>query len=523
MPEQYLSIPVGEIHPSPTNPRKIFNEVKLAELAASIANVGILQPVVVRPIEAGYQLVCGERRYRATLIAGLAEIPCMVRDMSDADVLEAHVLENNQRDDMHPLEEMAGFQAILDKGIYGQGIEAVAKLAERIGKSVRYVYDALKFKDLSEDSQRLFLEGNLPKSHAIELSRLSPKEQERVLKECTNWKGELVSLREMRDKIKGAYLPVRIFPFSLSETHYHPTAGACGLCPKNTAVNKLLHPDMEGAAAGLCTDKSCYDKKLEGWLECRIQEHRERNGPDAPLLANRSNKKWNPLVRWEHWRPCGENAEGGEQGLYIDKPTEYDHDCGKLIWFTRVVREPARSYDYAAEQRERKEATRKALGHRRALAAAVIARPITVDRAFWEMLIWAIYAQIDDSFSETLGVLGWAPVPNDENDDLYEYEDSLKAGIAASTDEQLVKAALLMLASQDLEYAHAEADTLGTITDYLGIDASTVGAVLQTSAADAADEILESNADLEDKLDAALALADETLETDPGDPTEAFA
>jgi ParB/RepB/Spo0J family partition protein len=171
------SIPIAEIRPG-KNPRKLFDEDSLGELADSIRSKGVLQPILVRPSGRGFELVAGERRWRAAKIAGLAEIPATVRELSDEDVLEISLIENLQRADLHPLEEAEGYRQLMTRGRYDVG-----KIAEKTGRSIKYVYDRMKLLDLSKDAKKAFSSGKFTARHAILLARLKPDQQARAMRE----------------------------------------------------------------------------------------------------------------------------------------------------------------------------------------------------------------------------------------------------------------------------------------------------------------------------------------------------
>ncbi len=173
----YQEIAVGQLRPSPLNPRKTFDEGKLAELAASFAGAGIIEPIVVRANGAPgtYEVVAGERRRRAAILAKLATVPAVVRELSDAQVLEIMVVENNQREGVNPLEEAAGFRALLQTGY------ELDHLAERLGRSKKYVYDRIKLLDLVPIAQHLLLDGKMSAGHGILLARLKAEDQARAL------------------------------------------------------------------------------------------------------------------------------------------------------------------------------------------------------------------------------------------------------------------------------------------------------------------------------------------------------
>jgi len=170
------SLPLASIRPSSTNPRQNFDAAKLEELAASVKEHGVLQPVLVRADGKRYELVAGERRLRAAQMAGLEEIPAIVREYTDVQVLEIQVIENLQRDDLHPLEEADGYLKLSKMKGYD-----VAKIAARIGRSVKYVYDRMKLVSLVKEAREIFLAGRVTPGHAILLARLKPGDQTRAI------------------------------------------------------------------------------------------------------------------------------------------------------------------------------------------------------------------------------------------------------------------------------------------------------------------------------------------------------
>jgi len=175
---QLLEIPLGDLHESPLNPRKFFDPAKLAELTASVETKGIQVPLVVRPRNgtgAGFEIGAGHRRYRSAKAAGLATAPAFVRPMDDQEFVEFVTFENLERDDLHPLEEAEGYKNLAARGY------DVQRIADRIGKSVKYVYDRVKLLALTKEAQQLFRAGTITAGHAILLARLGPKDQARCL------------------------------------------------------------------------------------------------------------------------------------------------------------------------------------------------------------------------------------------------------------------------------------------------------------------------------------------------------
>ena len=157
-----VELKISELEPNREQPRREFDEKAMAELADSIAQHGLLQPLLVRPLfGGGYQIVAGERRWRAARMAGLSEVPAVVREMSDHEVMELALIENLQREDLTPLEEANGYQTLLDK--YGMTQDEVAKT---VGKSRPAVANALRLLHLPEAIREMVERGELSAGHA---------------------------------------------------------------------------------------------------------------------------------------------------------------------------------------------------------------------------------------------------------------------------------------------------------------------------------------------------------------------
>ena len=159
-----MLVPVETIHPNPDQPRRHFDADDLNDLAGSIRSKGIIQPLVVRahPVKAGeYEIVAGERRWRASQLAQLHELPVVVREFSDLDVLEIAIIENIQRADLNPIEEAIGYRQLMDK--FGHTQE---QMAEALGKSRPHIANVLRLLALPEDVQRFVINGSLSSGHA---------------------------------------------------------------------------------------------------------------------------------------------------------------------------------------------------------------------------------------------------------------------------------------------------------------------------------------------------------------------
>jgi ParB family chromosome partitioning protein len=159
-----MLVPVETIHPNPGQPRRHFDADDLNDLAGSIRSKGIIQPLVVRahPVKAGeYEIVAGERRWRASQLAQLHELPVVVREFSDLDVLEIAIIENIQRADLNPIEEASGYRQLMDK--FGHTQE---QMAEVLGRSRPHIANVLRLLALPDDVQRFVINGSLSSGHA---------------------------------------------------------------------------------------------------------------------------------------------------------------------------------------------------------------------------------------------------------------------------------------------------------------------------------------------------------------------
>ncbi len=183
-------IPIGDIHSNALQPRKRFDEAGLAELAASIREKGVLQPIVVRRRDSGYEIVLGERRWRAAQAAGLEAIPALVRDTSDRESLEIALVENIQREDLNPIELATAYRGLIEVNGLNQ-----EDLASRLGKDRTTVANTLRLLSLPEDIQINLVEGALAMGHARALLGAASPARQRFLRDRILREG--LSVREV--------------------------------------------------------------------------------------------------------------------------------------------------------------------------------------------------------------------------------------------------------------------------------------------------------------------------------------
>lgn len=156
-----LVVPIEQVHANPDQPRRTFAEDALKELASSVAEKGVIQPLIVRQTKKGYEIVAGERRWRAAQMAKLHEIPVLVRDYDDTEVLEIAIIENIQRADLNPVDEAAGYKQLMERFGHTQD-----KLSTALGKSRSHIANLLRLLTLPEEIQTYLVSGQLTAGHA---------------------------------------------------------------------------------------------------------------------------------------------------------------------------------------------------------------------------------------------------------------------------------------------------------------------------------------------------------------------
>jgi ParB family chromosome partitioning protein len=205
------TIAIEEIHPAPDQPRTHFDDTRLEELAASIRTQGIIQPVIVRVrVGGGYELVAGERRWRAAQRAGLHEVPAVVRDVSPTRAFEMALVENLQREDLNPLEEAAGYQRLVTEFGYTQ-----ESLADKVGKDRSTVANALRLLRLPDGVRGLLAEGRLSMGHARALLGLETTDaMEKVARRVVSQDLSVRKVEELVKRERSGAPTARIAPVS---------------------------------------------------------------------------------------------------------------------------------------------------------------------------------------------------------------------------------------------------------------------------------------------------------------------
>lgn len=174
--EEFKIVQIKDIQKNPYQPRKEFSEEKIQELAQSIKENGLIQPIIVRKSPVlGYEILAGERRYRASIVAGLAEVPVIVKQLSDQDMMLHSIIENLQRENLNPIEEAKAYQSLIDKGF------THTEIAEKMGKSRPYITNLVRLLGLPKHILTEVESGKLSQAHARLLIQLSSDKQDKLL------------------------------------------------------------------------------------------------------------------------------------------------------------------------------------------------------------------------------------------------------------------------------------------------------------------------------------------------------
>lgn len=266
----FQEIGIDQIVKSKTNPRKHSDKDSLKDLTESIKTKGVLQPVLVRVMKDGkFELICGSRRLEASKAAGLKTIPAIIRDLSDREVVEVQVIENLQREDVHPLEEAEGYESLIAK----YGYAGVDEIAARVGKSKGYVYQRLKLCDLIQPARKAFYEGIFSTSIAYLIARVPQQLQPKLLEELQGWDWDhrTLTVSDVKHKIESDFMyKLSDAPFKAND----PDLGevACDVCPKNSGNQNDLFGDIKG---NVCTDPECFFRKRLAFSKRQVEKAKE--------------------------------------------------------------------------------------------------------------------------------------------------------------------------------------------------------------------------------------------------------
>ncbi len=207
--ESVINVPVADITPSRFQPRRVFDEEKLQELAASIKEQGVIQPVVLCKRKGKYELIAGERRWRATKLLGYKTVPGIIKTVRDSDALEMAIIENIQRDELSPIEEANAFDRLMNEFAFTQ-----EKLAEKLGKSRSNVANILRLLKLPDSIKDDLGSGRLTMGHARALLSAKTEKEQLKLRDAILKAG--MNVRQVEKRVKNRHTNSKISPSSLS-------------------------------------------------------------------------------------------------------------------------------------------------------------------------------------------------------------------------------------------------------------------------------------------------------------------
>ncbi len=281
--EQIVHIPLTDIIPSKTNPRGAPSPEGIDDLASDIERRGVRQAITVRPTKAKgkFVIVFGERRWRASGKANKETIPCVVRDLSDEEAYEEQVIENLQREDLHPLDEAAAFKRLYDQAFKQtkHHDETIKIVAQKLGKkhAPEFIAQRLKLNDLDTTGKDAFRKGDLQLGHANELARLRPEEQKLALswmlkksqdhRVPAEWEKRPIipGVPELRLWIQqNLFLDLTKAPFDTSNPNLNSEMGPCTTCPFKTGNQPALFGDVQKDET--CTVPACWATKRNNHL-----------------------------------------------------------------------------------------------------------------------------------------------------------------------------------------------------------------------------------------------------------------
>ncbi|WJJ96394.1 ParB/RepB/Spo0J family partition protein [Algibacter luteus] len=270
---QVQELPIGRIIPDPMQPRKTFNEEALKQLAESIEEHGVLQPITVRKSGKDYIIVMGERRYRASKLAKKKTILSIVREYDNNDVLEIQIIENLQRQDVEPTEEAEAVAFLSEK-------YAPTEIAKRLGRTENFVRQRLKLAALIEGFKVFVRNGEMTISLGVGVALFEPEEQQMMLETM----GEEFNAHQINQMIKNQTYDLENAPFDVVDDKLITKVGACTTCPFNAANQGNLFGDGKM----VCTKSACYEtKKSKSFLNL-IEKSKKEN----VLLIPEIRKYW---------------------------------------------------------------------------------------------------------------------------------------------------------------------------------------------------------------------------------------
>lgn len=441
--QEFQVIPLSALRESKTNPRRHFNPTAFEELVKSIRTHGVLVPLIVRGFgregdERTYEIVCGARRYRAAKKASVKDVPVRIQPLTDLQVLEIQVIENLQREDVHPLDEGAGYRVLIEKTGHD-----VATIAAKVDKSISYIYQRLKLTELIEPAKKACLEDKITAGHAILIARLQPGDQAEALKACFDrFDNYTKSVRHLGRWIEeNIHLDLHAAPFPKADAMLFPAAGPCTTCPKRTGFTPDLFPDIK--KKDTCTDQHCFEKKISAFIARRKAEFHEKGKKILELSGEwHQGKRKDGLVPREGWehaakQRCGKATlglimDGRERGQVVTA-------CADRTCKTHHIHTRPWTPSKAEQAKQKKEAQRvrtEGIVRRRVVEAILAKAPARLAVHDLRVVANAMYGRLWHDNQKALCVRRkWEPRKGQYGQK--DYEAPARTAIAAMTEADL--------------------------------------------------------------------------------------
>jgi ParB family transcriptional regulator, chromosome partitioning protein len=494
------NLELSQIIPSTTNPRKSFDQVALEQLAESIKEIGVTVPILVRPwpkhkpmsppsATGRYELISGHRRLRAAKIAELETIPAFVRVIDDATALDIQMVENLQRADLHPMEEAAGYEALIEAAADRGVALTQEELAHKVGKPLSYVAQRVRLLEAIPVVRKTFVDGLINLGHVLILARLTPELQEKGLRQVfdpNGWKGKDRTIEELVDDLVAQTKPDPEYPLDAEENEHLPgvdtlatpvsklkqwvetnvtldlktapwnladdmlveEAGSCLRCEKRTGSNPALFAELT-AAADACTDPDCFGKKKSAFVKITVKAAEKQGKPLVKLTSSYGNDKLDgteKVIKQGQWVKAEEGScpnvvqglmtKGDETGSVISvccnqkckthKHTVYEPYKPQRASEPKPPKGMSQEQFRAEKERESKRRTAEVKGLYLAIREAY-ANQVDDAEVIAQFIDRALDDENCDDHTLVLEINGWALAKNDWQKDLQILRDKTRA------------------------------------------------------------------------------------------------
>lgn len=314
------NIKVALAYESATNPRgSEFENKAFDDLVASVKEKGVLVPLIVRTKQKGdkvFEVIAGNRRFRAAKIVGLEELPARIENYDDNEAREVQIIENLQREDVHPIEEGQAYRQLVEKSKL-----TVADIAQRVGKSESYVRYRLFLTNLNAKATTAFRKGKITDGHAVLIAKLSENDQTEALKYCVDGWNNTTTVSDLKQWIERKFYNQLANQPWLNDKEANEAVGPCKECEPNR--NSLFGTVKDGA----CTDSKCWSRKMAKYVEYKISQNpelvrvsKEYGSTESKDVLNRNNYE---MLSTKKKKQC----EGAKQGIVAE-----GQDRGTIVY-----------------------------------------------------------------------------------------------------------------------------------------------------------------------------------------------